>query len=148
MPYIIDGNNLIGSSPDIAIEDIDGREKITLLAEKFQNRKKNNVILVFDGEPKASAYENSVNNKFKILYPRFGMSADELIKKILEECGSKFNFVPGNVTCMTIPISSVRAYNDDTCNGCYGWADIGIALFVKQEINNEVNKTEVVNSGK
>ncbi len=85
MPYIIDGNNLIGSSPDIAIEDSDGREKIILLSEKFQNRKKNNVILVFDGEPKESAYENIVNNKFKILYPRFGMSADELIKNILKE---------------------------------------------------------------
>jgi len=85
MPYIIDGNNLIGSSPDIKIEDIDGREKIIALAEKFQGRKKNNVLLVFDGEPKNAAYENAINNKFKVIYPRFGMSADEVIKNILDE---------------------------------------------------------------
>ena len=85
MPYIIDGNNLIGTSPDIAIEDIDGREKITVLVEKFQNRKNNNVILVFDGEPKNAAYENTINGKFKVLYPRYGMSADDVIKNMLEE---------------------------------------------------------------
>ena len=93
MPYIIDGNNLIGTSPDITIEDSDGREKIILLAEKFQNRKKNNVILVFDGEPKDAAYENIVNYKFKVIYPRYGMSADEVIKNILNEYNNFKNVI-------------------------------------------------------
>jgi len=85
MPYIIDGNNLIGSSPDIGIDDLQGREKLMALVEKFQNRKKNNIILVFDGEPKDSAYETKVNNKLRILYPRYGDTADTVIKNILDD---------------------------------------------------------------
>jgi predicted RNA-binding protein with PIN domain len=85
MPYIIDGNNLIGSSPDIGIDDPQGREKLIVLVEKYQNRKKNNIILVFDGEPKDSAYETKVNNKLKVVYPRYGESADITIKNILDD---------------------------------------------------------------
>jgi predicted RNA-binding protein with PIN domain len=85
MPYIIDGNNVIGSSPDIGVDDSQGREKLILLVEKFQSRKNNNVILVFDGEPKDAAYENKISNKFKVIYPRYGMSADTVIKNILDE---------------------------------------------------------------
>lgn len=85
MPYIIDGNNLIGCSPDIGIEDSGGREKIVLLVEKFQKRKNNNVLLVFDGEPKEGGYETKRGNKFKVIYPRYGKTADEVIKGILDE---------------------------------------------------------------
>ncbi len=39
MPYIIDGNNLIGSSPDISLEDNNSRTEIVAIVKKFQKKK-------------------------------------------------------------------------------------------------------------
>lgn len=83
MPYIIDGNNLIGSSTDISLDDPDARKKILFFIKKFQEYKKNNVIVVFDGEPADFPQHQGVPDKFSIQFPRYGSSADELIKKIL-----------------------------------------------------------------
>ncbi len=83
MPYIIDGNNLIGCSPDISLEDKDAREKLLHIVTKYQEKRKNNIIVVFDGEPENGLYREEVNEKFSIRYPRYGGSADEEIKELL-----------------------------------------------------------------
>lgn len=83
MPYIIDGNNLIGSSPDLSLHDLEARKKILFIIRKFQENKKNNVIVVFDGKPDDVLHKKLVTNKFTIQYPQYGSSADEEIKKIL-----------------------------------------------------------------
>jgi predicted RNA-binding protein with PIN domain len=84
MPYIIDGNNLIGSSPDIPLEDPAARRKIIEIVRKFQENKKNSVIIVFDGEPDdAAVYRQPLTEKFTVVYPGFGDSADDEIKRIL-----------------------------------------------------------------
>ncbi len=83
MPYIIDGNNVIGSSPDIVLEDANSREKLVNLVRKFQRRKKNKVIVVFDGEPQSISQEENHTEKIVIKFPQMGNSADDEIKKIL-----------------------------------------------------------------
>ncbi|MCK4762256.1 MAG: NYN domain-containing protein [Candidatus Aminicenantes bacterium] len=83
MPYIIDGNNLIGSSPDISLEDPNSRQKIVDIIRKFQENKKTSVIVVFDGEPDYYSHHQVLTNKLTIIYPRFGGTADDEIKKIL-----------------------------------------------------------------
>jgi predicted RNA-binding protein with PIN domain len=83
MPYIIDGNNVIGSSPDISLEDSDSRGKLLGLVRKFQRRKKSKVIVVFDGEPEDFSHEKNPTEKISIKYPGFGNSADDVIKQIL-----------------------------------------------------------------
>ncbi|MEN8153107.1 MAG: NYN domain-containing protein [Acidobacteriota bacterium] len=83
MPYIIDGNNLIGSSPDISLDDAESRKKIVGLVKKFQLKKNNKVVVVFDGEPDEFTGGNDSSDKLVIIYPKFGSSADDEIKKIL-----------------------------------------------------------------
>lgn len=84
MPYIIDGNNLIGSSPDISLDDAESRKKIVGLVKKFQLKKKNKIVIVFDGEPDEFMVENSSSDKLIVVFPKFGASADDEIKKILD----------------------------------------------------------------
>ncbi len=83
MPYIIDGNNLIGSSPDISLDDKDSRKKIIYILKKYQEVKNNNIIVIFDGEPDIILNRENLKNKFTIIYPKYGDSADDEIKKII-----------------------------------------------------------------
>ncbi len=84
MPYIIDGNNLIGSSPDISLKDANARYEIISIIKKFQRNKKSKIIVVFDGEPDTFSEEENPNEKIVIKYPQIGESADDEIKKILD----------------------------------------------------------------
>ena len=83
MPYIIDGNNLIGSAPDFSFEDTEARKKLLYIVRKYQESRNNNIILVFDGEPENGSYRQPLTNKFTVIYPRYGNSADDEIRKLL-----------------------------------------------------------------
>jgi len=85
MPYIIDGNNLIGCSGDISLHDPEAREKIIPLIRRFQESKKTKITVVFDGEPQAHPAKQHLGPKFAILFPRLGHSADDEIKRILTD---------------------------------------------------------------
>jgi predicted RNA-binding protein with PIN domain len=88
MPYIIDGDNVIGSSPDISLEDHKARPKLIYIIRKFQENKKNNVTIVFDGMPENGLQREDIGEKFCVRYPQTGSSADDEIKRIL----SGFNY--------------------------------------------------------
>ncbi|MCP4214303.1 MAG: hypothetical protein GY765_06585 [bacterium] len=90
MPYIIDGNNLVGSAPDMNLTDPDVREKVSGIVKRFQESRKSNVVLVFDGEPGKEDLPQikDPNSKFSVVFPRMGDSADDEIKKIL----NRFNY--------------------------------------------------------
>lgn len=83
MPTIIDGNNLIGSSPDISLEDPAARKKILHLIRKYQETKNSNLIIVFDGGPEPTLDTGYPGAKVSVVFPGFGCSADDEIKKIL-----------------------------------------------------------------
>jgi len=84
MPYVIDGNNLIGSAPDFSLGDPEARNKMVAIIRKFQESKNTKVTVVFDGEPQGSERLNPINSKLTVMYPRYGLSADDEIKRILE----------------------------------------------------------------
>jgi len=84
MPYIIDGNNLIGCSPDISLEDANSRTEIIAIVRKFQKNKKSKIIVVFDGEPDTFLNEENPAEKIVVKYPQIGESADDEIKRILD----------------------------------------------------------------
>ncbi len=85
MPYIIDGNNLIGCSPDISLDDPEARSKMVAMVRKFQERKKTRIILVFDGEPWSGLVRDPTASKLQLVFPRHpGGSADDEIKRLLE----------------------------------------------------------------
>jgi len=83
MPYIIDGNNLMGCSPDISPDDPEAKTRVLSVIRKFQENKKNNVMIVFDGEPDEGVRKQMASIKFTIVYPKVGNSADDEIKEIL-----------------------------------------------------------------
>lgn len=83
MPMIIDGNNLIGSSPDITLNDPLAREKLLALIKNYQRNRNTNLIIVFDGKPDSYVSDKSSAEKMSVVYPGFGVSADDEIKKIL-----------------------------------------------------------------
>ncbi len=51
MPYLIDGNNLIGAIRIIDIRDASAREKMTRMLAGYQQAKRNLVVVVYDGPP-------------------------------------------------------------------------------------------------
>ena len=83
MPYIIDGNNLIGCSPDIELSDPESRNKLISLLRRYQRNRNNKIILVFDGEPDGIGSRDDPSSKFTIRYPTYGHTADEEIKRQL-----------------------------------------------------------------
>ncbi|MDY0297515.1 MAG: NYN domain-containing protein [Acidobacteriota bacterium] len=83
MPYIIDGNNLIGSSPDLSLEEAGSRQQLIHIVRKFQQSRNSKVIIVFDGEPEGTSHRQELGPKYTVLYPRYGRSADDEIKRIL-----------------------------------------------------------------
>ena len=84
MPYIIDGNNLIGCSPDISLDNSNARTEIVSIVKKFQTNKKSKIIIVFDGEPDTFSNEENPSEKIVVKYPPIGDSADDEIKRILD----------------------------------------------------------------
>jgi uncharacterized protein len=85
MPYIIDGDNLIGSSPDISLEDPQARSKIIEIVRQFQVNKNSNVTIVFDGAPQNGVRKKDIYAKFCVVYPHNGASADDEIRHILNQ---------------------------------------------------------------
>lgn len=83
MPYIIDGDNLIGSSPDINLDDPQARPKLLQIVKRFQENKNYNVIIVFDGGPEAGVHREELTTKLSLRHPRDGDTADDEIKQIL-----------------------------------------------------------------
>jgi predicted RNA-binding protein with PIN domain len=84
MPYIIDGDNLIGSSPDFSLDEPDARLRLRVIVEKFQEAKKSTVTLFFDGAPENGVQRENLGSKFCVRYPANGLSADDEIKQMLE----------------------------------------------------------------
>ena len=84
MAYIIDGNNLIGSAPDFSLADPESRGKMVSFIKKFQESKNTKITVVFDGEPQGSELKNPINAKLTVVYPRYGLTADDEIKRILD----------------------------------------------------------------
>lgn len=83
MPYIIDGNNLIGASPEMSLEDSEAKEKLTEILNKYQMTRNNNIILIFDGPSETSGSKKELNNKFTVIYCPEAKSASEKIKSQL-----------------------------------------------------------------
>lgn len=84
MPYIIDGNNLLGCAQDICPEEPESREKLIELVGQYQTRKNCSITLVFDGHPSGGVRVQELSPKYTVLYPHVGNSADHEIKEIME----------------------------------------------------------------
>ncbi len=84
MPYLIDGNNLIGVFSSLEVGSQKSREIIIRKLAKFHKITKKRIVLVFDGapDPYPSRFE-LYPKSFLVLFPNFGESADEVIKRLI-----------------------------------------------------------------
>jgi predicted RNA-binding protein with PIN domain len=84
MAYLIDGNNLIGHTSSYNLKDPRSKYEIVSKLIIFQRTKKTKVILVFDGAPDPSLLDKKLQTeRFSIIYPVEGESADDAIGKII-----------------------------------------------------------------
>ena len=86
MPYLIDGNNLIGHLPYLDLFDPGSKHRLAVQLSVFQRAKRTKVILVFDGFPEPELSSDKFNRKkFPILFPYREQTADTLIKEWIEK---------------------------------------------------------------
>jgi len=84
MPYLIDGNNLIGHIPSLDLKDQASRKLLVSRLRIFQEVKKTRVIIVFDGPLDPDISEgNSKDTHFRVCFPPFSQTADNVIEEIV-----------------------------------------------------------------
>jgi predicted RNA-binding protein with PIN domain len=85
MPYLIDGNNLIGYLPYLDLHDRGSKRRLAAQLFLFQMLKRTKIILVFDGSPDPELYgEKFRSKKFLIIFPDKDQTADTVIKERIE----------------------------------------------------------------
>ena len=85
MPYLIDGNNLIGHIPDLDLGDKHSRFQLVSRLVRFQKIHNTRVIVVFDGPPD-DYLDNSGTPpaSVTVFFPDIGQSADTVIEAIIQ----------------------------------------------------------------
>lgn len=94
MPYLIDGNNLIGYIPYLRLDDPKSRYHLVAQLKIFQRIKKRKVILVFDGPPDFELQGDKYRSeKFLILFPSDEENADAVIEKWIKKQTNLKHFI-------------------------------------------------------
>ncbi len=84
MPYLIDGNNLLGFITPSKFKDQQAKHELVLRLRIFQKLKRTKIILVFDGHPDPNLpLKTYREKKFQVLYPPPDQNADQVIKEII-----------------------------------------------------------------
>ena len=83
MPYLIDGNNLLGSWGGPAVPG-DGRHEVVRRVAAFCRAKGARAIVVFDGAPFRPELEDQQLGAVTIRFPGPGRDADSLIREIVD----------------------------------------------------------------
>ena len=90
MAYLIDGNNLLGFLFPGWHRDPENKLKLVRRLIAFHRSKRARIILVFDGAPVPDPEEMALpGERFAILHPERGGSADAIIAEILAGAGDK-----------------------------------------------------------
>ena len=84
MPYLIDGNNLIGHIPSLDLKDQASRKLLVSRLQIFQEFKKTRVIVVFDGPFDPDIAEGRFKDTpFRVCFPPFSQTADDVIEETI-----------------------------------------------------------------
>ena len=83
MPYLIDGNNLLGSWGGPAVPG-DGRHEVVRRVSAFCRAKGARATIVFDGAPFRAELADQHLGAVTVRFPAQGLDADSLIRTILD----------------------------------------------------------------
>lgn len=87
MSYLIDGNNLIGRTPEIDLTAPDARLQLLRRLANFRQlpgQRPRRLTVVFDGAPEPNFPHGSSFQGVRIFYSSPGSTADALIKQMVE----------------------------------------------------------------
>jgi predicted RNA-binding protein with PIN domain len=84
MPYLVDGNNVMGQSPGWHRDRAGARRRLLAEVAEFVAATKARVTVVFDGAPDEYAPDGSSFRGVRVYYPARGMDADTLIIRLVE----------------------------------------------------------------
>jgi len=84
MPYIVDGNNVMGQTPGWHRDKAKSRFALLKLLASFARTKNARVTAVFDGGPDNAFPEGSAFHGVRILYAERGSDADTRIERLVE----------------------------------------------------------------
>ena len=84
MPYIVDGNNVMGQKPGWHRDRPKARRALLEQLARFGLARQVRITVVFDGAPDRDAPEGSAFRGVKILYAQKGSDADSRIEQLVE----------------------------------------------------------------
>ena len=84
MPYIVDGNNVMGQTVGWHRDKSASRRALLMKVVAFARTRNARVTVVFDGAPDRGAPEGSAVQGVKVLYARAGSDADTRIEEIVD----------------------------------------------------------------
>jgi hypothetical protein len=92
VPYLIDGNNLLGSWGGPAVPG-DGRHEVVRRVAEFCRTKGARAIVVFDGAPFRAEMGQQQLGNVTVRFPPEGLDADTLIRQIVDTADRPGDFV-------------------------------------------------------
>lgn len=96
MPYLIDGNNLLGSWGGPPGKGDDGRTEVVRRVAAFCRARGARAILVFDGRPFRPDLDAQQLGPVSLRFPGEGRDADSLVREIVEKAAR-----PGELLVVT-----------------------------------------------
>lgn len=93
MPYLVDGNNLIGHTRSLRLNDDASRHALVQKLVRFHNAGGGQVTIVFDGEPGTLVPAGLMLGGVKVLYSGARSDADTKIKTMVSARGDPQNII-------------------------------------------------------
>lgn len=84
MPYLVDGNNLMGQRVGWHRDKAGARRKLLDQLARFAQAKRVTVAVVFDGSPEQHFADGASYRGVRVFYAERGSNADERIKRLVE----------------------------------------------------------------
>ena len=88
MPYLIDGNNLIGAIKELDTRDKTAREKLTQMLMQYNKVKRNKIKVVYDGPPPDGLLAETHFGPVSVRYAGPDYDADTVIKQLVDRSKS------------------------------------------------------------
>jgi predicted RNA-binding protein with PIN domain len=86
MPFIVDGNNLLGLRPEVLAKEPGIRGRLVKQLAAFAREKRTSVVVVFDGEPEEDGLRSDMTlGRLRVLFSGRKSDADRRILQLLDE---------------------------------------------------------------